>query len=73
MCEGIYDLATPYSAAEYTVRHLGLDPDLKGHVRVHRYDAGHMMYVHEPSRIALKRDVAAFYAWALGREAAAGG
>ncbi len=42
-----------------------LDPELAGHVRVRYYEAGHMMYIHKPSRGKMKEDVAAFYAWAL--------
>ena len=42
---GYYDLATPYFATEYTLRHLGLDPSLKGNVGTGYYEAGHMMYI----------------------------
>lgn len=62
---GLFDLATPYFAAEHTLRHLALDPADVGRVRVRRYPAGHMMYIHAPSRAALKADLAAFYADAL--------
>jgi len=71
VASGYYDLATPYFAADYTVRHLGLDPALRGNVRVRHYEAGHMMYVRKESRRKLKRDVAAFYAWHPGESAAA--
>jgi carboxypeptidase C (cathepsin A) len=62
---GYFDLATPHFASDYTVSHLGLDPTLAGHVRVRYYEAGHMMYVHKPSRERMKSDVTDFYAWAL--------
>lgn len=60
VANGYYDLATPYFATEHTFNHLGLDPDLADHVTMTYYDAGHMMYIHEPSLKQLKRDMAAF-------------
>lgn len=60
---GIYDLATPFFAIEHTVDHLKIDPELRRNITVETYDAGHMMYVHEPSRLRFKADLAAF----LGR------
>ncbi len=62
---GVYDLATPFFAAEYTIAHLGVDPELAANVTVCDYPAGHMMYFHEPSRKKLRADLAAFYARAL--------
>lgn len=57
---GLFDLATPYYAAEWTMDHLQLPKDLQGHVHEAEYDAGHMMYLHEPSLAQLKRNIAAF-------------
>jgi len=65
VCAGYYDLATPYFAAEYTVRHLGLDPSLRKNVRMAYYEAGHMMYIHRPSREKMRTDTAGFYRWCL--------
>jgi carboxypeptidase C (cathepsin A) len=62
---GYYDLATPYFATEYTFNHLELDPTLQDHVTMGYYEAGHMMYLHEPSLIKLKADLAAFIAATL--------
>jgi len=70
VASGYYDLATPYFAAEYTVRHLGLARELQGNIRMRYYDAGHMMYTHKPSRLKLTKDVMEFYAWALGEPTA---
>jgi carboxypeptidase C (cathepsin A) len=64
---GYYDFATPYFAARYTFDRIGLDPTLAGNVRFAYYEAGHMMYIHAPSRAALKADVDSFYAAALAR------
>lgn len=58
---GYYDLATPFFATEYTFNHLGLDPSLLKHVTMKHYEAGHMMYIHRPSLIQLKQDLASFY------------
>jgi carboxypeptidase C (cathepsin A) len=58
---GTYDLATPYFAAEYTLEHLRLDPELRENVRIERYQAGHMMYVHEGELARLAGHVEAFY------------
>ncbi len=58
--QGIYDLATPFLGTEYMVSHLDLRKDLRSHIEIKYYDAGHMMYVHEPSLRKFKQDVAAF-------------
>jgi carboxypeptidase C (cathepsin A) len=49
VANGLFDLATPHFATEYTFNHLGLDETLRKNVRMEHYEAGHMMYVHEPS------------------------
>jgi carboxypeptidase C (cathepsin A) len=64
---GYYDLATPFLATEYMVSHLGLEKDLRSHVEMKYYDAGHMMYVHEPSLKKFKEDVGAFIERTSGR------
>jgi carboxypeptidase C (cathepsin A) len=58
---GLYDLATPFFATESMIDHLGLDKEVRGHVQMKYYDAGHMMYVHEPSLKQWKTDIGAFY------------
>jgi len=60
VASGYYDLATPYFAAEYTMRHMGLDPSLRNNVTYTYYEAGHMMYIEQNSLAQLKRDAAAF-------------
>jgi carboxypeptidase C (cathepsin A) len=64
---GFYDLATPYAAAHYTFEHLGLERAQRERISFGHYEAGHMMYVHGPSRAQLKQDARAFYRAALGR------
>jgi carboxypeptidase C (cathepsin A) len=58
VAEGFYDLATPYFAAEYTLTHMNRPTDLKKNFTIKRYEAGHMMYIHEPSLERLTREVA---------------
>jgi carboxypeptidase C (cathepsin A) len=66
VANGYYDLATPFFATEYTFDHLGLDTTLMDNVSMGYYEAGHMMYVHQPSLVKLKDDLAAFMDGALG-------
>lgn len=60
VASGYYDLATPYFATEYTLNHLGLDTSLRANIQRSFFKAGHMMYVHQPSIVALKQDLVDF-------------
>lgn len=60
MLNGVYDLATPFLATEYMMDHLGLSPELKTHVIMKYYDAGHMMYLNEPMLARMKADIGGF-------------
>ena len=57
---GYYDLATPFSATEYVMTHLGVPKAAGARVSMKYYEAGHMMYVHPPSAAKMKRDLDAF-------------
>lgn len=57
---GYYDAATPYFAAEHAVAHLDIPPELAANVSYGYYEAGHMMYLHEPSRLAQAERLARF-------------
>jgi carboxypeptidase C (cathepsin A) len=57
---GYYDLATPFSATEYVMTHLGVPKSAGARVSMKYYEAGHMMYVHPPSAAKMKRDLDAF-------------
>jgi carboxypeptidase C (cathepsin A) len=57
---GYYDGATPHFAAEDVIAHLRIPQELRGNIEHRYYEAGHMMYVHEPSRRQQSRDLAAF-------------
>ena len=57
---GLYDLATPFFATEYTMDHLGLPEKLQKNIHLQYYDAGHMMYLRDDDLAKLKANVAAF-------------
>ena len=58
--QGVFDLATPMLATEYVFDHMDLSPELRSHIEMKTFDAGHMMYVHEPSLKKFKAAVASF-------------
>jgi carboxypeptidase C (cathepsin A) len=60
VCQGYYDLATPYFAAEYTFNHMGIHASTHANISWQYYQAGHMMYIDKESHAKLKRDVAEF-------------
>lgn len=60
VASGYYDLATPFFATEYTFAHMGLAAKHHQNITMKEYEAGHMMYIHVPSLLKLKADVAAF-------------
>jgi carboxypeptidase C (cathepsin A) len=62
VANGYYDLATPYFATRYTFNHLGADRALLERVTMAYYEAGHMMYIHHPSLVKFREDVAKFLA-----------
>lgn len=57
---GLYDLATPFYGTEYSIRHLGVAPELESRITFGYYPAGHMVYVNPQSHAQLKRDIDAF-------------
>lgn len=59
---GWYDLATPFSATEYMIDHLGLPPGFRAHIESKYYEGGHMMYVNQGALEQMKRDLDAFIA-----------
>ena len=67
---GYYDLATPYTAAEYTAAHLGIDPAYRKNLSFTYYPSGHMMYIEQESLGQLKRDMADFVRTPPSEEAA---
>jgi len=57
---GYYDAATPYFAAESDIAHLAIPPELRANVEFAYYESGHMMYLHEPSRLDQAARLGAF-------------
>lgn len=64
---GYYDGATPYYAAEHVLARLQIPEELRENVESAYYPAGHMMYVHEPSRVQQAKDLGAFIAGGANR------
>jgi carboxypeptidase C (cathepsin A) len=60
VCTGLYDLATPYHAAEYSVHQMNLDPEIRGNIKLTYYPAGHMLYTVPAARQQLKTDFLSF-------------
>ncbi len=58
--QGYFDLATPLFATEYVMDHMNLSPGLRDNIEFEYFESGHMMYVHEPSLVKFKEDVARF-------------
>lgn len=56
----LFDLATPYLGAKYTVNHLDLGTDFRKNIQENFYDSGHMIYHHQPDREKLSRNVEEF-------------
>jgi len=54
VAQGYYDLATPFFSAELMFNQPGFDQD---RVTFTYYEAGHMMYIHEPSLVTFTQDV----------------
>jgi carboxypeptidase C (cathepsin A) len=57
---GYYDLATPYWATKYTFDHIGLESNQSENVTMSFYEAGHMMYIHQPSLEKMYQDLIEF-------------
>jgi carboxypeptidase C (cathepsin A) len=60
IASGVFDLATPHFATQYTVAHLGLPPALRKNISMRRYRSGHMMYLDSAALQQLKLDAAEF-------------
>jgi carboxypeptidase C (cathepsin A) len=58
--QGYFDLATPYGATNYFIDHMDMSPELRENIQVEFYEAGHMMYLHPPSRAKFSKDLADF-------------
>jgi len=57
---GRYDGGVPVEAIEYSLDQMALPRDYLQRIETHVYPAGHMMYVHEESRLRQSADLAGF-------------
>ncbi|MEQ8217632.1 MAG: carboxypeptidase [Arenibacter sp.] len=57
---GLYDLATVFYGVEHSINHLGLKKEIRDNITMEYYEAGHMMYIHQPSMEKFKKDVSSF-------------
>jgi len=63
--QGYYDLATPFAATNYYLRHLNIPTAARARIRVDYYEAGHMMYLHNASMQKYRDDLVAFILGAI--------
>ena len=59
---GYFDLATPFYAAVYIMKHLPIQKSLTDNISYNFYESGHMVYAHVPSLKRLHDNVASFIA-----------
>ncbi len=57
---GYYDMATPFFPAEFTMSHLGISERLRANITLKYYEAGHMMYLRDQDRVALRDNLVSF-------------
>jgi carboxypeptidase C (cathepsin A) len=57
VASGYYDLNCPFFDTEYTFSRNGIETDK---VKIAYYEAGHMMYLHEPDFVKLSNDIREF-------------
>ena len=67
LVNGIYDLATPYFAAVWTMDHMGLPPELRDNIERADFAAGHMMYVEQSLLTQWKETLDGFILRTSGR------
>jgi carboxypeptidase C (cathepsin A) len=61
ICNGYYDLATPYFATQYTLDHMFVRGVLRQNLQMKYYEGGHMMYSRERDLRTFTEDVKSFY------------
>ena len=60
VASGYYDLGTPHAAGDYTINHLGLREAARAKVSISYFEAGHMMYIHQPSLARMAKELRTF-------------
>ncbi len=68
---GYFDAVTPFHQTELTLAQMPLDPTIKAkNLTIKNYPSGHMIYLNDASRTALKGDLASFYDGVMANRAA---
>ncbi|KVC66894.1 S10 family peptidase [Burkholderia ubonensis] len=68
---GYFDSVTPFHQTELTLAQMPLDPTIKAqNLTIKNYPSGHMIYLNDASRTALKGDLGNFYDGILANRAA---
>ncbi|KVU62764.1 S10 family peptidase [Burkholderia ubonensis] len=68
---GYFDAVTPFHQTELTLAQMPLDPTIKAqNLTIRNYPSGHMIYLNDASRTALKGDLGNFYDGILANRAA---
>jgi len=60
VCNGYFDLATPFLATEYTFSHISLPKEQQNNIKMTYYESGHMMYLHKASLKKVSEDLHGF-------------
>ncbi len=58
---GIFDLATPFTATEWELAHMGTEPKMRANVTWGYYPAGHMVYLNVDALKTFRDDLGKFY------------
>jgi carboxypeptidase C (cathepsin A) len=61
VCCGYYDLATPFTAADYTVDSMPLSKKLRSNIQEAYFEGGHMLYLNPAALEQLKATLKDFY------------
>ncbi len=60
VASGYYDMATPFFATAHVLATLPIAPSLLSNIKTSCYEAGHMMYIHEPIQAKMRDELSAF-------------
>ena len=60
VCNGYFDLATPFLATEYTFNHISLPKAQQDNIKMTYYSSGHMIYLQKSSLKQLSEDLHQF-------------
>ena len=58
---GIFDLATPFTATEWELAHMGTESKMRANVTWGYYPAGHMVYLNVDALKSFREDLSKFY------------